>query len=236
VLRDHGHRAVHAAAVSASLSSTALKAIVHTPEGLRLGEPEADRAFGGLLSYAAELGAEQVVYHALALPDRAESEPAVAAEERSLAAMVALAERLEVTLAIENLAPLYPGPEPLSASPITLRGLALRLGSERVALCLDLGHAHITADLRHTDVERLCEPALDAVGVFHLHDNFGARWTRAGDELGVDLHLPPGRGTAPWDRIRELVAGHRAPLICEVHPPYLPRAAELHSTSRRLLG
>jgi sugar phosphate isomerase/epimerase len=241
VLRDRQFCARHARAVAEALGTTNLGAIVHAPGGLRLGDRAGDRAFEGLLSYAAELGAEQIVYHAMALPDTPESESALAAEARSLEALVPLAERLEVTIAIENLAPVYPSPETLSASPITLRALAQRIGSDNLGLCLDVGHAQISADLRHTGVEKLCEPALDLVTVFHLHDNLGARWTPAGDELGVDplrldLHLPPGRGTLPWNRIRRLLDGHQAPLVLEVHPPYRPRVSELVSAARGLLG
>ena len=241
VLTDPRQLARHAAGAATSLGTTSLKAIVHAPSALRLGDPRADRAFEGLLSYAADLGAEQVVYHALAFADAPESEPARSAEERSLIALARMAERLEVTIAIENLAPLYPGPEQLSANPMTLRGLTQRTESDRVAICLDVGHAHICADLTHTGVERLCEPVLDLVSVFHVHDNLGARWTQRGDELGVDplrfdLHLPPDRGSLPWHRVARLLAAHRAPLILEVHPPYRPRAAELASVLRRLLG
>ncbi|MGH2985930.1 MAG: sugar phosphate isomerase/epimerase family protein, partial [Solirubrobacterales bacterium] len=152
-----------------------------------------------------------------------------------------VAERLEVTLALENLAPLYPGPDTLSANPLNLRGLARRIGCERVAVCLDVGHAHVIADQRHTWVERLCEPVLDLVSLFHVHDNFGARARRTGEELGVDplrldLHLPPGRGTLPWKRLAALLAAHEAPLLLEVHPPHRPRAAELATGTANLLS
>jgi sugar phosphate isomerase/epimerase len=241
VLADTNHRSRHAGAVAASLETTALKAVVHAPSALRLGTSAADRAFEGLVSYAAALGAEQVGYHALAIADSPDTGPALAAEERSLTALAKLVERLGVTIAIENLAPLYPGPETLSANPRSLRGLAQRIGSDRISLCLEVGHAQISADLRHTGVERLCEPVLDLVSMFHVHDNLGARRTRRGEELGIDplrldLHLPPGRGALPWRRLAPLLAGHDAPLVLEVHPPHRPRAAELASDLRRLVG
>lgn len=231
----------HAAAARASLATTGLGAILHAPAGLRAGRPGGDRAFEGLLSYAAEAGASQVVYHAMALPDSPATETALAAEARSLAALASVAERLEVTIALENLAPLYPGPETLSASPLSVRGLVQRIGSERVALCLDVGHAHVIADQRNTWAERLCEPALDGVSVFHVHDNLGARRRRTGDELGVDplrldLHLAPGRGTLAWKRLAPLLAAHEAPLVLEVHPPHRPRAGELAATTAQLLS
>ena len=58
----------------------------------------------------------------MALPESPSAGPALAAEARSLAALAKFAERLDVTIALENLAPLYPGPETLSANPLTLRG------------------------------------------------------------------------------------------------------------------
>ena len=108
-----------------------------------------------------------------------------------------------------------------------------------MGLCLDLGHAHIVAQLRHTSVEALIEPVLDVVALFHLHDNFGARpWPTpidgGLDPLKLDLHLPPGRGNLPWKRVLRRVADHSAPAILEVHPPHRRRAAEIHSSFVRL--
>ncbi len=241
VLTDPRQLIRHASATAKGLATTGLAAIVHAPGGLRAGTPTGDRAFEGLLSYAAELGARQIVYHALALPETAADGPARGAEAGSLARLAGLAERLEVTIAIENLAPLYPGPEPLSAGPLVLRDLAMRTASERLGLCLDVGHAHVIADLRHTSVELLTEPVLDLVSVFHLHDNAGARRRPTGDELGIDplrldLHLPPGRGTLPWDRVAPSLRAHEAPIVLEVHPPYMPRAGELSAQAERLLS
>ena len=163
------------------------------------------------------------------------------AEASSLSRHAGLAERLELRIAIENLAPLYPGPEMLSANPAMLRGLARRIGSPAITICLDLGHAHISADLRNTSVDLLCEPVLDRVSVFHLHDNLGARRRAGGEELGVDplrldLHLPPGRGTLPWQRLAPALAAHQAPLLLEVHPPFRPRAGELAETVAAILA
>jgi sugar phosphate isomerase/epimerase len=79
------------------------------------------------------------------------------------------------------------------------------------------------------------------VSCFHLHDNLGARWRPSGDELGVDplrldLHLPPGRGTLPWQRVAPMLAAHGAPLVLEVQPPFRPRADDLAHRAGRLLG
>jgi sugar phosphate isomerase/epimerase len=234
VLADPRASVRHAAALAESLATTSLGCVLHAPAGLRAGNRHGDRAFEGMLGYAAEIGAEFVVYHACAMPDAAHSEDALLFEARSLAALADRAERLGVTIAIENLAPVYPGPESLSANPMVLRGLAHRIGSERIGVCLDLGHAHISADARHTQVDVFCEGVLDAVCLFHVHDNFGVRARPSGEEKGVDplrldLHLPPGRGTLPWQRVGPLLERHAAPLILEVHPPHRPRASELYA-------
>jgi sugar phosphate isomerase/epimerase len=125
---------------------------------------------------------------------------------------------------------------------MSLRSLAHRLDSEGVGVCLDVGHAHIVAEQRHTSLEMLVAPMLDVVTLFHAHDNFGARrGYQHGDALGVDplrldLHLPPGRGSVPWHAIGPLIAAHSAPVVLEVHPPYRPRAAELREDAAVLLG
>lgn len=109
----------HATALAAALVTTGLEPVVHAPPGLRLGARDGDRAAEGLLAYAAQIGATHVVYHACDLPDAPESEDALLFEARSLDSLSAHAERLGVTIAIENLAPVFPGPEHLSASPMS---------------------------------------------------------------------------------------------------------------------
>jgi sugar phosphate isomerase/epimerase len=241
VLSDARLCARHAAALAEGLATTALEPVVHAPRDLTLGTRGGDLAGEGLLSYAAEVGATHVVYHACARPDLPDNQDALLFEARSLAARARRAELLGVTIAIENLAPVFPGREVLSAHPMTLRSLARRIGSDRVGVCLDVGHAHIVADLRRTSLEALIEPVLDVVTLFHVHDNFGARWRATGAEAGVDplkldLHLPPGRGRVDWQRLAPRLVRHHAPLVLEVHPAYRPSAEDLHRSFTELLG
>jgi sugar phosphate isomerase/epimerase len=240
VLATPRHCTAHAATLAATLQTTGLRTVVHGPNSLLVGTKEADRVFEGLLSWAAELGAEQVVYHARSLPDAPGSETALLFETRSLARLAMRAERLGITIAIENLAPVFPGTESLSANPMTLRGLVHRIGSDRVGICVDLGHAHIVADFRHTTVERLIEPVLDVVSLFHAHDNFGARWDGsrpAGlDPLRLDLHLPPGRGELPWERVAPHLAEHDAPIVLEIQTPFRTRPEEAFESASRALA
>ncbi len=215
---------LHARALAESLRATTLRRALHAPSGLMAGEPAADRALAGAISYAAECGAEFLVYHALALPDGRGAEDRLLAEARSLAALAPTAERLGVTIALENLAPVYPGPETISANPLAVRTLARRIGSPAVGVCLDVGHANVIAGLRRTSLTRMVAPVLDSVVLFHLHDNLGARWRPADrgpgiDPLRLDLHLAPGAGTLAWAEIASSLRDHEAPLIMEVHPP-----------------
>jgi sugar phosphate isomerase/epimerase len=231
---------VLARATSATLSTTGLEAVLHAPSDLRAGSPSGDRVFEGLLDFAAEVGALFVVYHARDLPDEPGSEDLQLAETRSLGRLASRAERLGTLIALENLAPFYPGPEHLSHTPMVLRSLAHKISSPAVGLCLDIGHAHIVSDLRHSDLRELIEPVLDTVAIFHLHDNLGAR--RGGhaapelDPLRLDLHLAPGHGTLPWAEVAESLRIHQAPLMLEVHPPHRGRPESLREAVGEALG
>jgi sugar phosphate isomerase/epimerase len=230
----------HAAALSEALGTAGLEPVLHGPGSVRAGTRDGDLALEGLISYAAEVGASRVVYHAANLPDEPASEDPRLAETRSLAALATQAEPLGVIIALENLAPVYPAPDALSFTPLILRTMAKRISSPAVGLCLDVGHANVVARLRRTDPLELIEPALDRAVLFHLHDNLGARRGDPGspeiDPLRLDLHLPPGRGNVPWERLAPLFARKAAaPLMLEVHPPR-PSAARLFEAAVEALA
>jgi sugar phosphate isomerase/epimerase len=52
----------------------------------------------------------------------------------------------------------------------------------------------------------------------------------------MDLHLPPGRGSLPWDRLCDALLAHTAPLMMEIEPSQRPALAELAAGARRALG
>ena len=240
VLADSTQLARHASALEAALGTSGLRTVLHAPGSLRTGSRQADRAMDGLLSYTAEVGGELVVYHVATLPDGPASEDELLAETKSLGAHARRAESLGLTIALENLAPVFPGPELLSFSPLVVRAIANRIDSAAVGICLDVGHANVVAALRRTDPVELIGPALDRTVLFHLHDNLGARWGHQDppelDPLRLDLHLAPGRGTVPWVRLAPSLVSHQAPLLLEVHPPHRRSAAYLHRRARRVLG
>jgi sugar phosphate isomerase/epimerase len=68
MLADRERCRSHARALRAALTPHGLRLVLHGPDDLSVGTIEHDRAFDGLMDYAAEAGAELVVYHGLAFP------------------------------------------------------------------------------------------------------------------------------------------------------------------------
>jgi sugar phosphate isomerase/epimerase len=241
--RERGRR--HARALRAALAPCGLRLLLHGPDDLSAGTIEHDRAFDGLMDYAAEAGAELVVYHGLSFPlaegssAQARLRERLAAEERSLRRFAARAQALGLTFAIENLAPVHPSPARVCHDPLAVRDLVRRLDSPAIGMLLDVGHAHLAASVRGESAERAVRAVLGDVVLFHVHDNLGARRHDLAapgvDPLRLDLHLPPGAGCLPWDRLGPLLAGHTAPLMLEVERSHGAQPAALASDTAALL-
>ena len=89
MLADRARCRRHARALRAALDTSSLRLVLHAPDDLSAGTIEADRAFAGLLDYAAEAGAELVAYHGLNFvdaggPDRPRAHERARLEEGSL--------------------------------------------------------------------------------------------------------------------------------------------------------
>lgn len=245
MLCDRDRLLRHAAALRATLETSGLHVVLHGPDDLSAGEPSHDRALDGLLDYAAATGTRLIVYHGANLPvadggaEAARVHARAAAEEAALAARAARLERLGVTLAIENLAPVHPGPPRLCHDPAHVHALVCRLGSPRIGMTFDVGHAHIAAGLLGTGVRELLDPVIGAVSLFHMHDNLGARGDGGSppgiDPLRLDLHLPPGNGRLPWEAVVAPMVARNVPLVLEVHPPHRPEPLSLASVTAELL-
>jgi sugar phosphate isomerase/epimerase len=224
--------AVHARALRSALDVGELRVVLHAPDTLRAAADPA--AFEATLEYAARAGAELVVHHGANVPTSGGWEAAVAEEEAALRRAAERAERLDLTIAVENLAPVHPGEARVPHDPLDVLALVWRVGSERVRMCFDVGHAHIVEALGALD------EVAPAVALFHLHDNLGDRHGAPGpatvDPLRLDLHLPPGTGTVPWARIAPSLRDHNAPLLLEVHPPHRPEAFGLATVTAELLA
>jgi sugar phosphate isomerase/epimerase len=234
----------HADCLRAVLAPTSLRVVLHAPDALRAGAREHERACGGLLDYALAVEAEVVVYHGAQLPvaegveaDRVEDR--LLAEECALRRLAARAARIGATIAVENLAPVYPGPPQLSHAPLFVRDLVRRIGSPALGLALDLGHAHVTSQLAGAALVDVLAATRDDVVLFHVHDNLGVRHgpgTPPGiPPLRLDLHLPPGRGTLPWRALAPQLRAHAAPLLLEIAPAHRPDPLRLATVSAELL-
>jgi sugar phosphate isomerase/epimerase len=144
-----------------------------------------------------------------------------------------------VTIAIENLSPVHPGPSRLCHDPLSVRDLVRRLASPAAGMLLDVGHLHITADASHSDPALVAAAVVRDVVLFHVHDNLGVRRRDIDapgvDPLKLDLHLPPGRGSLPWARIAAALRDHDAPLLLEVEPSQRPALPELMASLVRVL-
>jgi sugar phosphate isomerase/epimerase len=245
MLCDRDRLLRHATALRSTLETCGLHLVLHAPDDLSAGAPEHDRALDGLLDHAAACGARFVVYHGANFPvgdgrdAAARVRERTAHEEASLRARVARLERLGITLAIENLAPVFPGPPRLCHSPGFVRDLVERLDSPRVGLLFDVGHAHIAGDEIGAGVRELLEPVADSVVLFHVHDNLGARRRGASasslDPLRLDLHLAPGGGRLPWHQLAPAMIASGAPLVLEVHPPHRPDPLPLAAVTAEVL-
>jgi sugar phosphate isomerase/epimerase len=235
----------HARALRAVLATSGLRLVLHAPDDLSAGVEAHDRAFAGLLEYAAETGAEYVAYHGLNFvdvdgPARSLVRERASLEEASLHGLFQRAHTLGVRIAVENLAPVYPGPARLSYDPLAVRDLVRRLASPAAGMLLDLGHLHITADASRDDPAAIAAALAPDVVLWHVHDNLGARRRDLEapglEPVRLDLHLAPGSGTLPWPRVASLLAEHPAPLMLEVHPSRRPPLAALVAATRGALG
>ena len=160
-------------------------------------------------------------------------------EERSLIPLLQRALFLGVTVAIENLAPMYAGQRRLCHDPLAVRDLVRRLDAPAAGMLLDIGHLHITADATRSDTVALLAACAPDVVLFHAHDNLGCRRSVDApglDPLKLDLHLAPGRGSVPWARIAGVVGAHAAPVMLEVLPAHRPALELLAARTVRLLA
>jgi sugar phosphate isomerase/epimerase len=234
----------HADCLRAVLAPTSLGVVLHAPDTLSVGTREHDRAFSGLLDHAVAIGAMIVVYHGAQFPvaegveaDRVEDR--LLAEEYALRRFAARAEQIGTIIAVENLAPVYPGPPQVAHTTRSVRDLVRRIGSPVVGMAFDLGHAHVTSQLAGRALVDELAAAIDDVVLFHVHDNLGVRrgpGTPPGvPPLRLDLHMPPGRGTLPWRALAPQLRDHAAPLLMEIAPGHRPDPLRLATVGAELL-
>lgn len=162
------------------------------------------------IRFAAETGAPTVVCHAgqrLARRDALVSfKEQIVAQREALREAGDLAGGLGVTIAVENY---YPDARVVageiydpSTRPSELAGMVSDVNHPSVGMCLDTGHAALSAAAFGFDLFEECAEAAPLVRHVHIQDNF-QKVNLAGEPpvsehraFGFgDLHLPPGSGT-----------------------------------------
>jgi sugar phosphate isomerase/epimerase len=155
-----------------------------TDERLRAKSIVTYRAEGEL---ALRLGGPQVVVHPSPLVPRGHLSrvtPAVRAARmgplrKSMEQLARIGEEMGVVYLFENL----PDVCWIGDQPLMVAEMVREIGSPRLRMCFDSGHALITG--KQIESLRGCADVVDYV---HIHDNDGIE----------DLHLMPGDGVTPW--------------------------------------
>ena len=160
------------------------------------------------IDLAAELGAKALVIHIAGRHDSCKgfSDQALfEANVKSLSAMAKHAENTPVRLAIENL---MTDTNRYGCRIAELKKLIAAVGSDRIGICLDTGHANVDG-LDVPEAIRECGPQLIAV---HIQE------TCPGNDLHVfPFSLRRGKSTMDWFKIFDAFAeiGYPFPLIGE---------------------
>lgn len=163
---------------------------------------------------ACDLGGPMVVVHPSGwTPGRKELTPQQASEAAAprrprldtfMRRLADIGERLNVTYLVEN----QPYNCYLGHDPVGLAAQIAAIGSDRIRMCFDTGHAHITADVYRS--LQSCAPVIEYL---HVHDNDGTH----------DTHLMPRAegGTIDWSRFSDVLkaTGLTVPRMLEVFEP-----------------
>jgi sugar phosphate isomerase/epimerase len=169
---------------------------------------------------ASDLGGPMVVVHPSGwTPGRKELTPQQATEAAAprrprldsfMRRLADTGEKLGVTYLIEN----QPYNCYLGHDPVGLAAQIAAVGSRRIRMCFDTGHAHITSDVYRSLSS--CAPVIDYL---HVHDNDGKN----------DTHLMPGApgGTIDWPRLA------RAVELADLSPPRMLEVFETEAQVER---
>ena len=246
-----------AAQVEKVLASAGHAYTVHAPHALDLmdlGTRDLQRdALETSVRFAARIGAPVVVCHAgkrVSLRDsRRRLDDQLAAERTVLRELGEIAYNLGVTIAVENS---YPEPPIVrgttyayAAWPSGLAGQVAAVEHQAVGICLDVGHAAVASSFFGSDLLKECAVAAPLVRHVHLHDNLGYPDLTEGGESRVaerlaygigDLHLPPGSGAIPLEKLFENIPFPQARTCCvELYPGLRHLAKETLAAAREFL-
>ncbi len=204
-----------------------LEYTVHAPNALNLQDlryPETQRrVFKSCIEFTAAIGAEKLVYHQGKLIRGGNSEGEVAPEEayemevEGLIDLAHLAEECGVMICVEN----------VYSSITHLVRLVRDVGMSNVGICYDFGHSFINSRRIGYDFFRSIQLAKPYIYHTHVQDNFGKGELEElgskipyieGMTMGIgDLHLPPGWGSIPYEKVFRLMEGYTGVYLIELH-------------------
>ncbi|TKJ43046.1 hypothetical protein CEE34_11655, partial [Candidatus Aerophobetes bacterium Ae_b3a] len=206
-----------------------LKATAHSPDPLNLRKDNFDlqkEVFQSSIEFAWELEAKVLVYHNGDFERRKqEGKLQNLASEREIRALKTLgesADRRGVQICLENGA-------------LSIRELVTvvkKINRENVGITYDFGHAFLYYSCYGGEREflRSIKEALPYLKHIHIHDNFGRANITSQDTPYInrlpfgegDLHMPPGMGTIPYEKIFPLIREYKGIAMAEIDPRYEP--------------
>lgn len=206
---------------------------VHPPLRLNLMDLGSQRMQRDILEagvrFAAEIGAGVAVCHAGRRISKRDApyglKEQLTAEREALREAGELASEVGVTIAVENWCPesTIIGGEAYTYSlwPSELAEQVGEVDHPAVGICLDVGHAFVASGFCGFDFISECAAAAPLVSHIHLHDNFGRPDIGGEPDISEryayglgDLHLPPGRGEIPLEKLFGEVVFPREPTCC----------------------
>ena len=215
--------------VKEALRKYNLKATAHSPNTLNLRKDNLDlqeEVFQSSIQFASELEAKVLVYHNGGFKRRKqEGELQNLASEREIRALKTLGELADkrgVQICLENGA--------LSIEELVT--IVRKVNRENVGITYDFGHAFLYYSCHAGEKEFLTsiKEALPYLKHIHIHDNFGRANITSQDASYIsrlpfgegDLHMPPGMGTIPYEKIFPLLREYKGIAMAEIDPRYEP--------------
>lgn len=208
-----------------------LKATVHCPDPLNLGEGDFElnqKVFKSSIEFTSELEAEILVYHDGNFKTSRQRPPhqrlARLKEIKALQSLSDFAAEGGVQICVENIA----------GSLEELVKMVGKVDRENVGITCDFGHAFLfySACGKEGNFLESIEKAAPYLRHVHFHDNFGRLTsgfiTESLRSLYIDrlpfgegdLHMPPGMGKIPYNKIIPLIRGYRGVAMLEINPRY----------------
>jgi sugar phosphate isomerase/epimerase len=212
------------------------------PETLR---PQVKAALA-MLEVCDRIGARVLVQHSgsLRADQIAARAGADARELDALGEVARAAERLGITVALENIFTVEAGE--YRKTPAEVAAMLRTLDHPNVVGLIDVSHAAIEATFRGLDLRAELRAMAPVTGHLHIHDSFGqpagrtAAWFRPeAAALGLgDLHLPLGWGDIAWDAVAEDLAAVLPDtiMILEIGKPYTAEHPQSLAEARRIAG